>query len=66
MSPAIMKVLAFCLSQAIAIQGYRLLSRASSSAIKSKAVMAAADFSIPDQQARFAKAKAEGLLIISM
>jgi hypothetical protein len=66
MSPTILKVLAFCLSQTMIIQGFRLLSRASSTALKSKAVMGAAEYSMPDQQARFAKAKAEGLFIISI
>lgn len=56
-----LKVLAFCLTQTALVRGFRMLSKASSTAAKSKLNMAATpEFSLPDQPARFAKAKAEG------
>lgn len=55
-----MKVFAFCLTQVIVVRGFRTLSRGVSTATKSKLRMAS-EYSMPDQQARFAKAKAEGV-----
>lgn len=54
-----MKMFAFCLTQVIVVRGFRTLSRGVASATKSKLRMAA-EYSMPDQQARFAKAKTEG------
>ena len=55
-----MKVFAFCLTQVIVVRGFRTLSRGVSTATKSKLRMAS-EYSMPDQQARFARAKAEGV-----
>lgn len=55
-----MKVIAFCLSQTILIRGFRLISRPLATAVKTKLSMGTSEYSMPDQQARFAKAKAEG------
>ena len=55
-----MKVFAFCLTQVIIVRGFRTLSRGMSTVTKSKLRMAS-EYSMPDQQARFANAKAEGV-----
>ena len=55
-----MKVFAFCLTQVIVVRGFRSLSRGISTTTKSRIGMTSSEYSMPDQQARFAKAKAEG------
>ena len=61
MSNNFIKVIAFCLSQAIVIRGFRFMSRPLLTAVKTSLKMGIPEYSMPDQQARFAKAKAEGM-----
>ena len=60
MSGNFIKIMAFCLSQAIVIRGFRVISRPLLTAVKTSLNMGISEYSMPDQQARFAKAKAEG------
>ena len=53
-------MIAFCLSQTILVRGYRMMTRPLSTAVKTKLHMGTSEYSMPDQQARFAAAKAEG------
>ena len=60
MNNPIVRMIAFCLSQTILVRGYRMMTRPLSTAVKTKLHMGTSEYSMPDQQARFAAAKAEG------
>ena len=53
-------MMAFCITQTIIVRGFRMMSRPLSTAVKTKLQMGTSEYSMPDQQARFAAAKAEG------
>jgi NAD(P)-dependent dehydrogenase (short-subunit alcohol dehydrogenase family) len=62
MTSPFFKMILFCLSQTAIVHGFRMISKPITS-LRTKLHMSsgsAADYSMPDQQARFAKAKKEG------
>lgn len=66
MNNAVVRIIAFCISQTILVRGFRSLVRPMATAVKTKLSMGTDAFSMPDQQARFAKAKAEGMVLICL